>query len=66
VACADLWRAEMDDFDRNFNEMMSSAIEYERLKRAGKRIPKRVEERLKRSSEWLNGLSDEDYSRLIH
>lgn len=56
----------MDDFDRGFNEMMSSAIEYEKLKRAGKRIPKRVEERLKRSKEWLNGLSDEEYSRLIH
>ena len=56
----------MDDFDRGFDEMMSSAIEYERLKRAGKKIPKRVEERLKRSSEWLNGLSDEEYSRLIH
>ena len=56
----------MNDFDRGFDEMMSLAIEYERLKRAGKKIPKRIEERLKRSTEWLNGLSDEDYSRLIH
>ena len=56
----------MDDFDRGFEEMMSSAIEYETLKRAGKKIPKRLEERLRRSTEWLNGLSDEDYSRLIH
>ena len=56
----------MDDFDRGFEEMMSSAMEYERLKRAGKRIPKGLEERLERSTEWLNGLSDEDYSRLIH
>ena len=41
-------------------------MEYERMKRTGKGIPKLVEERLKRSSEWLNGLSDEKYSRLIH
>lgn len=56
----------MDDFDRGFNEMMSASIEYERLKRAGKKIPKRLQERMKESSEWLNNLSDEDYSRLIH
>lgn len=36
----------MDDFDGGFDEMMSSAMEYEKLKRAGKRIPKRPEERL--------------------
>ena len=56
----------MDDFDRGFNEMMSASIEYERRKRAGKKIPKRLQERMKESSEWLNRLSDEDYSRLIH
>jgi len=56
----------MDDFDRGFNEMMSASIEYERLKRAGKKIPKCLQERMKESSDWLNNLSDEDYSKLIH
>lgn len=57
----------MDDFDRGFNEMMSASIEYEKFKSAyKKKIPKRVEKRMQESSEWLNGLSDEEYSKLIH
>ena len=48
----------MDDFDGGFEEMMSSAIEYEKLKRAGKKIPKRLEERLRRSTDWLKELRE--------
>lgn len=55
-----------DDFDRGFDNMMSSAIEHERLKRQGKPIPKRLQKRLDEARDWLNGLSDEDYNRLIH
>ena len=55
-----------DDFDAGFNKMMSSAIEYERLTRLGKPIPGKLQKMLDESSDWLNNLSDEDYSRLIH
>ena len=55
-----------DDFDAGFNKMMSSAIEYERLTRLGKPIPIKLQKMLDESSDWLNNLSDEDYSRLIH
>lgn len=55
-----------DDFDTGFNKMMSSAIEYERLTRRGKPIPRKLQKMLDESSDWLNNLSDEDYSRLIH
>ena len=56
----------MDDFDRGFDNMMSSALEYEILTRQGKAIPRELQDRLDESREWLNGLSDYDYSRLIH
>ena len=55
-----------DDFDAGFNKMMSSAIEYERLTRQGKPIPRKLQKMLDESSDWLNNLSDEDYSSLIH
>ena len=55
-----------DDFDAGFNKMMSSAIEYEMLTRQGKPIPRKLQKMLDESSDWLNNLSDEDYSRLIH
>lgn len=57
---------ENDTFDIGFHNMMSSAIEYECLKRNGKQIPKELQNRLNESKNWLNGLSDEEYSRLIH
>lgn len=56
----------MDDFDRGFHNMMSSAWEYEILTKQGKPIPRELQDRLDESSEWLNGLSDSDYNRLIH
>lgn len=55
-----------DDFDAGFNKMMSSAIEYEILTRQGKPIQRKLQKMLDESSDWLNNLSDEDYSRLIH
>ena len=55
-----------DDFDAGFNKMMSSAIEYERLTRQGKPIPRKLQKMLDESSDWLNNLSAEEYSSLIH
>lgn len=55
-----------DDFDIGFNKMMSSAIEYERLTRQGKPIPRKLQKRMDEASDWLNNLSDEEYSSLIH
>ena len=53
-------------FDEGFDKWMSSAIEYEMLTRQGKPIPRKLQRRIDESSDWLNNLSDEDYSRLIH
>ena len=54
-----------DDFDTGFNKMMSSAIEYEMLTRQGKAIPRKLQKRMDEGGDWLNNLSDEDYSSLI-
>jgi hypothetical protein len=55
-----------DDFDEGFHNWMSSAIEYEMLTRQGKSIPRKLQRRIDESIDWLNNLSDEEYSRLIH
>ena len=55
-----------DNFDTGFNKMMSSAIKYERLTRLGKPISRKLQKMLDESSDWLNNLSDKDYSSLIH
>lgn len=55
-----------DDFDRGFDKWMSSAIEYERLTSQGKPITSELQRRIDESSDWFNGLSDDEYSRLIH
>ena len=54
------------DFDIGFDKWMSSAIEHEMLTRQGKPIPRKLQRRIDESIEWVNNLSDEDYSRLIH
>ena len=54
-----------DDFDTGFNKMMSSAIEYEMLTRQGESIPRKLQKRMDEGGDWLNNLSDEDYSSLI-
>ena len=54
------------DFDIEFNNMMSSAIRYEQLKKAKKPIPAKLKAKLARASKWLNNMSDEDYNKLIH
>ena len=55
-----------DNFDTGFNKMMSSAIEYERLTRLEKPISRKLQKMLDESRDWLNNLSDEEYSSLIH
>ena len=54
------------EFDDGFHNMMSSALEYEGLMRQGKPIPPELQKRLDESRDWLNGLSNNDYNRLIH
>ena len=56
----------MDDFDRGFDNMVYSALEYERLTIQGKPIPIELQRRLDEARDWLSNLSDRDYSRLIH
>lgn len=55
-----------NDFDEGFDNWMSSAIEYETLTRQGKPIPRKLKRRIDEASDWLNNLSDEEYSSLIH
>lgn len=55
-----------DDFDTGFYNMMSSAMEYESLRRQGKPIPIGLQRQLDKAGDWLNNLFDEEYSRLIH
>lgn len=55
-----------DDFDRGFDNWMSSAIEHEMLTRQEKPIPTELQRRMDEARDWLNNLSDEEYSRLIH
>ena len=54
------------DFDRGFDNWMSSAIEHEMLTRQGKPIPTELHRRIDEAEDWLSNLSDEEYSRLIH
>ena len=54
------------DFDTGFVNWISSALEYESLRREGKEIPKELQKRLDRGAEWVSNLSAQDYSRLIH
>ena len=55
-----------NDFDEGFDNWMSSAIEYEMLTRQGKPIPRKLQRRMDEATDWLNNLSDEEYSSLIH
>ena len=54
------------DFDCGFDNMMSSALEYEMLTKKGKPISIGLQRRLDKASDWLNNLSDNDYNRLIY
>ena len=55
-----------DDFDKGFDNWISAALEYERLTRQGKPIPKKLQKRMDEAGDWLHNLSDEEYSSLIH
>lgn len=56
----------MDDFDKGFDNMMSSALEYEMLTKKGKLISIELQRLLDKASDWLNNLSDRDYNTLIY
>lgn len=52
--------------EAGFNNMMNTAIEYELLKSQDKPIPDELRKRFDKVAEWMNNLSDFEYSRLIH
>lgn len=54
------------DFDKSFDNWMSLAIEYEMLTRQGKLISRKLQRLIDKAADWLNNLSDEEYSSLIH
>ena len=56
----------MDSFDAGFDKLITATIEYELLRQRDEPIPDELLQRLDESSARLRGLSDEDYSRLIH
>lgn len=53
------------NLESGFDNMMDAALEYEFLKRQKKLIPNELRERLDNVFNWLNNLSDKEYSRLI-
>ena len=54
------------NLESGFDNMMNVALEYEFLKRQKKPIPDELQERLDKAFNWLNNLSREEYSKLIH
>ena len=54
------------DFDKGFDNWMSSALEYEMLMRWGKPIPRKLQRHIDEAADWLNNLFDEEYLSLIH
>ncbi len=58
-------KGEKSNLESGFDDMMSAALEYEFLKRQKKPIPNKLRERLNKAFNWLENLSDKDYSKLI-
>lgn len=58
----------LDDntFNTGFHNLMASSMASEWYKEQGKPIPQELQNRLDKAREWLEGLSGEEYSRLIH
>lgn len=54
------------NLESGFDDMMNTALEYEFLKRQKKPIPDELHKRLDKVFNWLNNLSDKEYSKLIH
>lgn len=55
-----------NDFDAGFHNWMSSAMACEWYEKQGTPISQELKKRRDEAIDWLNGLSDEEYSRLIH
>jgi len=54
------------DFDAGFLNWIKSAMAIDRYEKNGKPIPRKWKKRFDEGQSWLNGLSAEDYDRLIH
>lgn len=59
-------RGRKRNLESGFDDMITAALEYEFLKRQKKPIPNELQERLDKSFNWLENLSSEEYSKLIH
>lgn len=55
-----------NDFNNGFHNLMTSAMAYDRYEKHGKPLPRIWKKRFTEGQAWLNGISDEDYNRLIH
>ena len=53
-------------FDAGFHNMMASAMHADWYEKHGKPVPQELKKRLAAAVDWINGLSNEEYSRLIH
>lgn len=56
-----------NDFDTGFHNWIASAMAYDDWYEVhGKPLPQIWKKHFDEGQAWLNGLSDEDYNRLIH
>lgn len=54
------------NLESGFNDMMNTVLEYEFLKKKRKPISNELKARLDKVFNWLDNLSDKEYSKLIH
>jgi hypothetical protein len=55
-----------NDFDNGFHNWIASAMVYEWYEKHGKPLPRKWKKRFDDGKAWVNGLSADDYDRLIH
>ena len=53
-------------FNKGFHNWMASAMADDWYRKHGKPTPRKWKKRLDEGQAWLEGLSAEDYDRLIH
>lgn len=53
-------------FEDGFHNWIQSNLAAERCKRNGEEVPANVQAGLEKAKAWLDGLTADEYSRLIH
>lgn len=56
----------MSDFDTGFHNWMQSAMAADWYEKHDRPVPPELKKRLDEGRKWVENLSAEDYSRLIH